>query len=151
MPGFQLTHSRGVRHGAAPSSGLHQNFNSRTHVECDQRKQSETYQNSISTHALTWSATICDTMEKQDRRNFNSRTHVECDVPGRHGVLDLSDFNSRTHVECDPALRYLSAVMVDFNSRTHVECDGIRRQQKRRRDNFNSRTHVECDCSRFVL
>ena len=85
---FQLTHSRGVRHGAAPSSGLLQNFNSRTHVECDQRKQSETYQNSISTHALTWSATICDTMEKQDRRNFNSRTHVECDDTGRHGVKE---------------------------------------------------------------
>ena len=76
---FQLTHSRGVRRVVAPTNvngfnfnsrthvecdicqlddeGEVDNFNSRTHVECDLNQNPEKQTRSISTHALTWSAT----------------------------------------------------------------------------------------------
>ena len=57
-----------------------QNFNSRTHVECD---ESVDYIAPLIVH-------------------FNSRTHVECDLRLSDGAnVALYDFNSRTHVECD--------------------------------------------------
>ena len=54
---FQLTHSRGVRHRVEKAAEDAINFNSRTHVECDER--------------LLESGKL--------KQNFNSRTHVECD------------------------------------------------------------------------
>ena len=57
--GFQLTHSRGVRLPApATGTAVFRNFNSRTHVECDQNTGVAQLLSQISTHALTWSATI---------------------------------------------------------------------------------------------
>ena len=100
--GFQLTHSRGVRHPYCY-------FCSDT--TC------------ISTHALTWSATLDRHSASNCYAHFNSRTHVECD---REVILvepDIMNFNSRTHVECDFwfSVRHFSTC--NFNSRTHVECD----------------------------
>ena len=121
--GFQLTHSRGVRQPLpvvpttennfnsrthvecdptvllAPSRSNH--FNSRTHVECDLNATSVNLDDIISTHALTWSATAAAELVTDGFENFNSRTHVECDPVGLLYVLAEADFNSRTHVECD--------------------------------------------------
>ena len=68
-PIFQLTHSRGVRQLYLDSLCDPDNFNSRTHVECDIGQKIELIFREISTHALTWSATCplsswsaCDTI-----------------------------------------------------------------------------------------
>ena len=78
---FQLTHSRGVRHLKYLCIALTpQDFNSRTHVECD----------CFPRHGAN------------AKMNFNSRTHVECDsITTAIGMGVSADFNSRTHVECD--------------------------------------------------
>ena len=55
------------------------NFNSRTHVECDNF------------------CLLTDT----NGINFNSRTHVECDQQATGKSTVNQHFNSRTHVECD--------------------------------------------------
>ena len=55
---FQLTHSRGVRRVFFNSVRDYANFNSRTHVECDYIFWRIRSKSTISTHALTWSATI---------------------------------------------------------------------------------------------
>ena len=55
----------------------------------------------ISTHALTWSATCESILIGLGGSNFNSRTHVECDFSADSAGLAAADFNSRTHVECD--------------------------------------------------
>ncbi len=143
--GFQLTHSRGVRQPLpvvpttennfnsrthvecdptvllAPSRSNH--FNSRTHVECDLNATSVNLDDIISTHALTWSATAAAELVTDGFENFNSRTHVECDPVGLLYVLAEADFNSRTHVECDISDTIPNVSGLDFNSRTHVECD----------------------------
>ena len=54
---FQLTHSRGVRLDGMPPATSGDNFNSRTHVECDLGVNRLDADGEISTHALTWSAT----------------------------------------------------------------------------------------------
>ena len=89
-------------------------FNSRTHVECDNfrtfvppvpfsfqlthsrgvRQFSDiraTCAFFISTHALTWSATIVLSCSHLSECNFNSRTHVECD---RIDIQQLSVHNA---------------------------------------------------------
>ena len=96
-------------------------FNSRTHVECDNfclltdtnginfnsrgvRLRAIVVQGdtlSISTHALTWSATDASAEWALIALNFNSRTHVECDAKTKLYELAKINFNSRTHVECD--------------------------------------------------
>ena len=55
---FQLTHSRGVRQGGFDNAVNYVNFNSRTHVECDECVEHHQRCCFISTHALTWSATM---------------------------------------------------------------------------------------------
>ena len=55
---FQLTHSRGVRPFAFCFQLFFFHFNSRTHVECDVLGKNAADIDSISTHALTWSATL---------------------------------------------------------------------------------------------
>ena len=120
------------------------NFNSRTHVECDPKFIFYFYNVTISTHALTWSATIYVAIVKElavfqlthsrgvrrgfleiteSDSDFNSRTHVECDFLLLLPVPNPCHFNSRTHVECDRYLPTSFFMTIDFNSRTHVECD----------------------------
>ncbi len=77
---FQLTHSRGVRPRNSRARRHAVNFNSRTHVECDNFQIPQEPMPQISTHALTWSATIATAPPGAPKRDFNSRTHVECDV-----------------------------------------------------------------------
>ena len=55
---FQLTHSRGVRRTRANANAPPEYFNSRTHVECDVYRVNPDERAAISTHALTWSATL---------------------------------------------------------------------------------------------
>ena len=60
-------------------SPTNSDFNSRTHVECDQMPK----------------------IFENDVTDFNSRTHVECDLLRRYLCIWACYFNSRTHVECD--------------------------------------------------
>ena len=98
---FQLTHSRGVRPTSPDSLHSPKNFNSRTHVECDPWLLDLPICIKISTHALTWSATVRHIAHQCAFINFNSRTHVECDGAPRPPIKMPVYFNSRTHVECD--------------------------------------------------
>ena len=61
---FQLTHSRGVRLFTVPFTILVSDFNSRTHVECDKLIEIYVAIVKISTHALTWSATLNIVLKK---------------------------------------------------------------------------------------
>ena len=121
---FQLTHSRGVR---------------RLLIICVKRWTD------ISTHALTWSATIHIFKYHVGIGNFNSRTHVECDYVSTMARASNVNFNSRTHVECDGTLKICQRTGGNFNSRTHVECDRKAQFEQFGEMHFNSRTHVECD------
>ena len=56
------------------------NFNSRAHVERDDKTADTMAQITISTHALTWSATEEAGPSSASYVNFNSRAHVERDV-----------------------------------------------------------------------
>ena len=124
---FQLTHSRGVRHDLAKSATDLENFNSRTHVECDGSTATK--------NGSSW--------------NFNSRTHVECDISVIRMLSFLHDFNSRTHVECDQTNIGAGKRATSFQL-THSR--GVRPIENGGclvASNFNSRTHVECDLIAF--
>ena len=70
-----------MRHGSVHTIAKIYNFNSRTHVECDLAPiGGKVGIEIISTHALTWSATLPIMGTGWIFRNFNSRTHVECDA-----------------------------------------------------------------------
>ena len=58
---------------------------------------------SISTHALTWSATLVTSYRNTENSNFNSRAHVERDRIALKNLESLRNFNSRAHVERDIA------------------------------------------------
>ena len=98
---FQLTHSRGVRLSIPNFDKAIFNFNSRTHVECDNYRNGEKPENKK--FQLTHSRGV-------RRRNTGSAaanilfqlTHSRGVRPNRpkFGQLE-SHFNSRTHVECD--------------------------------------------------
>ena len=66
---------------------------------------------SISTHALTWSATGWQTKKEQSETNFNSRAHVERDVYQHFFKHQDDDFNSRAHVERDGVAINQSAML----------------------------------------
>ena len=120
---FQLTHSRGVRLVQFDILLKIANFNSRTHVECDE----------VSANYII------------GLNDFNSRTHVECDISVIRMLSFLHDFNSRTHVECDQTNIGAGKRATSFQL-THSR--GVRLSQSRSIRsfiNFNSRTHVECD------
>ena len=116
---FQLTHSRGVRLGFA-TRGYAQNPIS-THAltwSATMNCLPECCCMEISTHALTWSATECKPVRKIIYGYFNSRTHVECDIGCDTMKSKHINFNSRTHVECDNALQI--ARKVSFWISTHA-------------------------------
>ena len=78
----------------------------------------------ISTHALTWSATIWYGLDNYTVADFNSRAHVERDWTCRNGEALKVDFNSRAHVERDALAPLQKSIdETNFNSRAHVERD----------------------------
>ena len=137
------THVECDRQAFSGSSCHTLDFNSRTHVECDsQLPDCAVRHRSISTHALTWSATTPDMLfpklllfQLTHSRGvrlppFRSiwaeqiiSTHVECDCTLLPMDCRLSPFQL-THsrgVRLDVVV--LIVVQLNFNSRTHVECD----------------------------
>ena len=98
-------------------------FNSRTHVECD--RYASWVQNvvRISTHALTWSATLYHILFEQG--SAISTHALTWSATADEYLIDLNrvHFNSRTHVECDAEQSDQHRFLFHFNSRTHVECD----------------------------
>ena len=141
-------------------------FNSRAHVERDVATPAPAPKKIISTHALTWSATVYAgekktkaafqlTRSRGARRrcawlvqlgaHFNSRAHVERDCHlGTHLGCDFY-FNSRAHVERDVHRHRTRQAVWNFNSRAHVERDNAVTAVRDINSNFNSRAHVERD------
>ena len=78
---------------------------------------------SISTHALTWSATKDFRNFLSRVKHFNSRAHVERDIIAVCSAVVCAYFNSRAHVERDPAFAKYQFKRLYFNSRAHVERD----------------------------
>ena len=149
---FQSTHSYRVRpFWTCFSRSRDNNFNPRTHIECDGREEREHWY----------------------MIDFNPRTHIECDatelletaldalfqsthsyrvrlLPGET-INDLGNFNPRTHIECDRADTFAGNGQNNFNPRTHIECDYKMKLPKVSKNNFNPRTHIECDAKRDRL
>ena len=117
-----LTRSATNQIGAA--APCRNDFNPRTHEECDWYARDEYYYSgrfqsthsrgvrlklcsflpltkTISIHALTRSATVILGMVGGSRKYFNPRTHEECDRQPRRLWDKRSNFNPRTHEECD--------------------------------------------------
>ena len=103
--------------------------------------------NIISTHALTWSATgsINHLLPRPKFQLTHSRGVRPYEATMK---IRKINFNSRTHVECDNPTSGKIGCVGNFNSRTHVECDHKYLDCFSGIDHFNSRTHVECDCDR---
>ena len=120
---FQLTHSRGVRPRNSRARRHAVNFNSRTHVECDNFQIPQEPMPQISTHALTWSATVirmflprCRTFQLTHSRGVRPFCLM----------LYLQQIQISTHAltwSATIATAPPGAPKRDFNSRTHVECD----------------------------
>ena len=100
-----------------------QNFNSRAHVERDSVTFMPPASPVISTHALTWSATIWYGLDNYTVADFNSRAHVERDPNRAIKSAGRGYFNSRAHVERDGKRDSATAAKLNFNSRAHVERD----------------------------
>ena len=142
---FQLTRSRGARQFSVSFSLLSKNFNSRAHVERDVAYICRLRLSVISTHALTWSATVA---QKGQYLIGKISTHALTWSATETKSYDIPRFNISTH-----ALTWSATYMAtsrsskpqNFNSRAHVERDGQRRAGTEGRLNFNSRAHVERD------
>ena len=121
----------------------------------------------ISTHALTWSATIQKTLAVGLASDFNSRTHVECDRIA-NAIDEVRDISTHaltwsatsSHIGscaflCGFQLTHSRgvrlvwldvAVLIIVFQLTHSR--GVRPTSPdslHSPKNFNSRTHVECD------
>ena len=164
---FQLTHSRGVRLRETGHQSGCRNFNSRTHVECDVLQDWVEVRYDISTHALTWSATV--------RRQWNSisygiSTHALTWSATEDGYLNGDGNGISTHALTWSATMGLGKTYVGSEISTHALTWSATRSANRRTTkikisthaltwsatvrwkltgsepiNFNSRTHVECD------
>ena len=144
---FQLTHSRGVRHLDLMKRLVKADFNSRTHVECDQPYAAAPQLGDL--FQLTHSRGVRheEFMALPTEKDFNSRTHVECDRVNRFCIRIQHEFQLTHSRGVRPSTsRPIAINFRDFNSRTHVECDESNKGAKiNKHKNFNSRTHVECD------
>ena len=121
---FQLTRSRGARQHTPHECAPYAHFNSRAHVERDLKKNVlPKFESTISTHALTWSATGGKVALDIAKKNFNSRAHVERDRFCCGSRQDEGNFNSRAHVERDGIYGRRVQRYHHFNSRAHVERD----------------------------
>ena len=147
---FQLTHSRGVRHRYDQSYCTTQNFNSRTHVECDTccMKSNSSSAKFQLTHSRgvrpcrIWILYLLRRFQLTHSRGVRRGQSCLCLLlcpfqlthsrGVRHPQIFKKDgslnFNSRTHVECDKTLAGSADTPLDFNSRTHVECDSLSAQ-----------------------
>ena len=142
-------------------------FNLHTHVECNSPLLPDSKTIVISTHALTWSATM----------NFRSSEPAAAfQLTHSRGVRQLTACRLQHQATISTHALTWSATTLErleenyafhFNSRTHVECDTdtnthvassarfqlthsrgvrlLRLETPTKSKNFNSRTHVECD------
>ena len=131
-----------------PCNFYYNDFNPRTHKECDCKKSSvnfltKSFQSThsqgvrpdflvnsirhicISIHALTRSAT-------ENRFNNHATNLISIHALTRSATgavpypgLKLGNFNPRTHKECDFDFSVFTCLTSYFNPRTHKECDAI--------------------------
>ena len=129
-----------------------QNFNSRTHVECDSIRRCDEGRVGISTHALTWSATPYYTLVKW---SCGISTHALTWSATWADEFDVSELLISTHAltwSATGSYAHVQFSIRHFNSRTHVECDLNRFYLEHKHLHFNSRTHVECDqCGKQIV
>ena len=100
---------------------------------------------SISTHALTWSATVTSSAFRSGQ--LFQLTHSR---GVRRAIKNKIWCPVRFQLTHSRGVRppYFTPpyqLPEDFNSRTHVECDKSAGDDVEELENFNSRTHVECD------
>ena len=168
---FQLTRSRGARHGGQDKETPHTKFQlTRSRGARPADSKSCCAYSIISTHALTWSATNSRQTLSNAAKHFNSRAHVERDKPPVdvrtfHGISTHALTWSATYTASDDngdhkisthALTWSATnvkIVLDFfikyfNSRAHVERDIEPPTSSMRSKYFNSRAHVERDSSR---
>ena len=165
---FQLTRSRGARHGGQDKETPHTKFQlTRSRGARPADSKSCCAYSIISTHALTWSATNSRQTLSNAAKHFNSRAHVERDKPPVdvrtfHGISTHALTWSATYTASDDngdhkisthALTWSATnvkIVLDFfikyfNSRAHVERDIEPPTSSMRSKYFNSRAHVERD------
>ena len=132
---FQLTHSRGVRLGEYAVMWNKRNFNSRTHVECDEICLANRARKAISTHALTWSATF--TYSRHPIRKRISTHALTWSATSINHLLPRPKRIS-THALTWSATpdQFAESYKWNFNSRTHVECDRIICDTMEKQDRF---------------
>ena len=104
----------------------------------------EITEDGISTHALTWSATVCAKSKDLPRIiSTHALTWSATCVKSKNTRLRLFQLTHSRGVR--PCFHMLLHQQMNFNSRTHVECDAFPFRTTFSLSNFNSRTHVECD------
>ena len=122
-----------------------QDFNSRTHVECDPCPFCGNQKIEISTHALTWSATGIGRISpywgwisthaltwSATRNTGSAAANILFQLTHSRGVRHVKNSrrtrNSKFQLTHSRGVRHIRAFISDnqfrhFNSRTHVECD----------------------------
>ena len=148
-------------------------FNSRAHVERDALflgRSVNAY--TISTHALTWSATLQKTQQPERKINFNSRAHVERDMQRQNQnrydyAFQLTRSRGARHTthcrlrSCSRISTHALTWSATYGAYTQASrgqkfqltrSRGARHCHRRsyrvKRRNFNSRAHVERDAAR---
>ncbi len=123
---FQLTRSRGARRGWYCLCPAAVYFNSRAHVERDLRIDCAAGETCISTHALTWSATISYTLELLENSISThaltwSATSALSNTATVRTVFQLTrSRGARLWIGAE-----LFSSQFYFNSRAHVERDRL--------------------------
>ena len=77
----------------------------------------------ISTHTLTWSVTICISLQSTPTVISTHTLTWSVTLLFQYLVETFGDFNSHAHVERDLLFQYLVETFGDFNSHAHVERD----------------------------
>ena len=144
-----------------------ENFNSRTHVECDCIYCVCSCVMIISTHALTWSATCTGIVRlRQHKISTHALTWSATHALLNHNLRNIISTHALTWSATNSCqlqqitwafqlthsrgvrqflIYAFQSMQKYFNSRTHVECDGTLYGDQYKDLYFNSRTHVECD------
>ena len=99
----------------------------------------------ISTHALTWRATIGLALQKTRFQYFYPRPHMEGDRAVGQLLLSLHHFYPRPHMEGDPRNGVYGRDEVNFYPRPHMEGDGYCPRDISDAGHFYPRPRVEGD------
>ena len=101
---FLPTPSHGGRRGGKSRRRFGGYFYPRPHMEGDRGARGQCIGKAISTHALTWRATVSSAPLRASQTHFYPRPHMEGDAPPRNPAgVSPRYFYPRPHMEGDPA------------------------------------------------